>query len=363
MPSVIDELMATFGQRKKPKTNNTLDKLLAVPKRDKGKNQTHFQFVKPHWTHQADLLELPNDNGFKYVLVVVDQGTRLIDAEPLKSKSSSAVRDAFIAIYDRDVLPLPKRLEVDSGSEFKGVVKKLFDDNEVAMRVAEPDRHRQQAIVERANQTIGKVLNKRMVGAELLTGETSREWTDDLPELIVAMNKRAKQMFPKKIKSIKDLKTECEGDACKLLQEGDKVRVMLDRPIDNITGKRLFGKFRSSDVRWDTKIRTVKKIQLIPGMTPTYRLDGPNNGLSPVSYTKNQLQLVGNETAPNAKVFLKNQKQSGQFVIDKLLQKKKINNRWSVLVKWLAFDKPTWEYYSVIKQDVPDLVKEFESNL
>ena len=45
--------------------------------------------------HQADILFLPSDRGYKYLLVVVDISTRLIDAEQLKDKNASSVVKGF----------------------------------------------------------------------------------------------------------------------------------------------------------------------------------------------------------------------------------------------------------------------------
>ena len=72
---------------------------------------------------------MPNDNSYKYALVVIDVGSRLCDAVPLKTKSNIEIIQAFNIIYSRKngKLKFPKRLEVDAGTEFKGSVKRFFD--------------------------------------------------------------------------------------------------------------------------------------------------------------------------------------------------------------------------------------------
>jgi hypothetical protein len=146
---------------KKSATNNNVTaqemarNLMKVPKKDKGDNMPTIYNPFPNTVHQADLLTLPTDKGFKYLLVVVDVSTHKLDAEPLKKKTNDKVLDGFIKIYSRKILKLPKRLEVDSGSEFKGVVNQYFKNNEIAVRRGKPGRHRQQAMVERYNQIIG----------------------------------------------------------------------------------------------------------------------------------------------------------------------------------------------------------------
>ena len=113
------------------------------PKKDKGENETHFFNPTPNNTHQADLLSLPNDKGFKYLLVVVDISTKLVDAQPLRQKSAPAVLNAMKKIYDRGILKLPQRLEVDDGGEFKSTFHQYFKDKDIYIRRGKPGRHRQ----------------------------------------------------------------------------------------------------------------------------------------------------------------------------------------------------------------------------
>eukprot|EP01147_Barroeca_monosierra_P010311 gene10311-2455_t len=69
--------------------------------------------------HQADLLHLPNDNGFRFALVVVDLATGMIEAKPLKSKDANTFKDQLNSLYSRHPkLKLPIMLQVDSGGEF-----------------------------------------------------------------------------------------------------------------------------------------------------------------------------------------------------------------------------------------------------
>jgi len=117
-----------------------------------------FQQVARNHPHQADILYLPHDDGNKYLLVVVDVGSRHVDAEPLKSRTSEDTLSAIKKMYKRKHLDQPKRIEVDAGSEFKNKFSKWCHNENIVLRVAKTGRHRQQAIVERMNQTIGKAL-------------------------------------------------------------------------------------------------------------------------------------------------------------------------------------------------------------
>jgi hypothetical protein len=347
-------------KQRKESNKNVLDKLYKVPKKDKGVNMPHFRAFKPNQVHQADLLFLPEDEGYKYALVVVDINNRRTDAEPLKNKTPSDVLTAFKTIYARGILKLPAKIEVDAGSEFRGAVAKYFHDNDVTVRVAKTGRHRQQGMVERRNQIIGKALFKRMAGQELLTGETSKEWVEDLPKLIKAMNKKTEGQ---KVKELPDAPV-CEGDSCKLLGIGDKVRVALDGPKDVADLKRLHGRFRSTDIRFDPTIRTIKEVLLKPGYPPMYLLDG-NVGarkVEPVAYTKNQLQLVDKEEKYPSGDLIKNINNKKTFTVEKLVGHKKEDGKLYLRVRWLGFKEKddTYEPALQLMKEIPDLVKEYK---
>ena len=59
----------------------------------------HWTVDKPNQIHQADLLFLPHDRvgrkTYKYALVVVDIASRYKDSEPLTSKESREISEAF----------------------------------------------------------------------------------------------------------------------------------------------------------------------------------------------------------------------------------------------------------------------------
>ena len=361
----MQDIYKEFGLTATKNTkNNLLSNLYAIPKKDRGVNMPRFQSPKTSRTAQADLLFMPNDRGYKYILVVVNNGTKALDAEPIKTKENASVIKAFQAIFKRKYVHTPQRLELDAGSEFKGKTKKWFDDNNIKVRIAEVGRHRQQALVERANQTIGSILFKRMTAQEILTGSESKHWTKDLPKLIKLMNVHVEKR-ESKVKKVKatDGDVVCAGDACDLLNEGDKVRVALEYPINPVTHEKLHGKFRSSDIRWHPDVRTIKQILLKPNYPPMYLLDGKvgEAKVHPVAYTKAQLQLVPkNEKLPNTNTIRGKPK---QYIPEKITDKKKINNKIHYKVKWFGYpdSESTFEPRTTLLKEVPDLIAEYEN--
>ena len=296
MTDFFENLLNSKSKPRK-KEDDYLKLLYQVPQPDKGLNRPKFQPLEPNITQQADLLFLPNDKGYKYALVVVDVGSDMSDAEPLKTKEQTEILQAFKTIYERGKIKLPKRLETDAGREFLGKVKQWFLDNKVGFRPAQAGRHRQQAKVERFNQIIGKALFQRMSAQELLTEKTSRAWVQDLPLLINALNKKKKKQMEDNPPPIQNNLSRCQGDACKVLPIGSKVRIALDAPVNvakNSNTAKPTGKFRSTDIRWSRDVREVKEILLKPNQPPMYlvnKFEDPSETLF-VPYTKNQLQLV-----------------------------------------------------------------------
>ena len=160
------------------------------------------QVFKKNIYYQADLLYMPEDQKYKYILVCVDMYDGTIDAEPLKLRDNTNVIKAFKEIFKRKYLDYPLVITLDQGSEFKGDTKAYFESNRTNVKYALTGRHRQLANVERANQKIQSILFKRMASQELLTGEPSLEWVDDLPELVKVFNESKKKRLKKKFQKI-----------------------------------------------------------------------------------------------------------------------------------------------------------------
>ena len=88
----------------------------------KDKDKPTYQNPVINGQHQIDTLYWPykNENNYKYLLVVCDIHTRLIDAEPMKNRDSLIVANCLEKIYKRSILSKPIELICDDGSEFKG---------------------------------------------------------------------------------------------------------------------------------------------------------------------------------------------------------------------------------------------------
>jgi hypothetical protein len=330
--------------------NNLINIYTDPPKKNVGVNRPSMNIYDKGIT-QMDILHLPNDDGFRYALVIKDVVLNKIDAHPLKTRTTDEIKNAINTIYSRNILPKPSQLGFDGEFvKLNDFLKQKFPG--IILKPGLPGRHRQQGSVEHANGILGNVIMKRQLSQELNTNERSREWVGDLPKIIKAYN----DAFGKKITNVYKEEIEnlpppnCDGDSCVLLEEGDRVRVALDYPIDPLTGKKLGEKFRKGDIRWSPKIHTIKGVSITPGNPPMYILEGHTN----VAYTRNELKPVKkNEEQPPT---------TGQrkFIVERLLERRRKGGKIMFKVKWQGYDTPTWEPRSNLMKDVPEMVKNFE---
>lgn len=349
--------LAKLKNKAKTLQNQELYQILRKPKKDKPKEATHMRGVGPNTLYQSDILYLPNDNGYKYALILVDVSTGITDAEPLKAKDQESILEAFKKIFKRKIFKsFPLFLAVDDGAEFKGIVRDYFINNKVLIKYGKPGRSRQQAYAEQRNKIIGQALLERMAAQELLTDERSTAWVKDLPKIIKAINAYEKKK-PKKIEP----KIPIITPKTILLSVGQKVRVMYDKPRDYITNNRLSGTFRSGDLRFEPTIRKIKSVLITKGQPPLYIIDG----IPHTAYTYNQLSIVDNrEEEPPHKVI---RGKPSQYVVKEILKKRKLKNRIQFQVRWKGYPSPkdyTWEYKTELMKnpEIKKLINEFENN-
>ncbi len=324
--------------------NNNNSKLSALFEKVRpNKIPTKVLTSEPGYIYQADLLFLPDDEGFKYVLTVVDTNNNNVDAEPLKTKNHNEVISAFKKIFSRGPLHYPKfSLETDPGSEFnnRDVVKYLNDKN-IFLRVGARGRSNQQSIVEHMNGVIATILFMKMTTNELETGEEDNTWVHNLSKVISSINKHMKR------DKTEEIERDCFNTKQDILPIGTVVRVALDKPINNVDGKRLYGKFRATDPRWDKTPRKIEELSLRPNQPVQYFIEGKNRNV----FTRNQLQVVKID---------ENMPKPDKYIVEELIRKFYKGKIPYFEVKWRGYDDTTEEPRSSLIKDIPDMIKKFE---
>ena len=172
---------------------------------------------------------------------------------------------------------IPKiQIEVDSGGEFKGVVARWFEDQNIRVRVAEPNRHRQQGLVELKNKVIGAVLLQLQAIEELKTNKPNTKWVKVLPTVIKFIN----EDLPPPITTQKSDLPYSNKYNENLLSIGTEVRTALNHPIEINSGKKLHGNFRESDIRFSKTKHKITDVILKPSFPPMYLIDGRKTAIT-----------------------------------------------------------------------------------
>ena len=245
----------------------------------------------PNEVHQADILFLPHDRGYKYALTVVDIASRYKEAEPLKTKSATEVASAFERIYRRGPLHWPNLLQVDPGKEFQGAVLSTMKHHNVTIRRGHTALHRDQAIVERFNRTIAERLFGYQYAKEFIQEKRSREWVKRLPSVITALNNEITRTI-----NMKPI------NAIKKKSIPEKPQKDFKEPIlgSNVTVRYLYepgelegGRKRATDPIWSVTAHKISSVTRSTGRPPVYKLDStaPQRG-----FTREQLQVIPDDT-------------------------------------------------------------------
>ena len=259
----------------------------------------HWTVDKPNQIHQADLLFLPHDRvgrkTYKYALVVVDIASRYKDAEPLTSKESREISEAFKKIYSRK-LKYPKTLMVDPGKEFMGEVSKLMNYHNVRIQRSEAGNHRAQAFVENANRILGEKLFSHQYAQEMISDTRSRVWVKRLPAILKTLNNTPTRITGKEPdKAIKMKEVDISPKNYQRVVGLDEVRLPLSVKVRYLLSPgELEGgeKRRATDPIWSIKVYDIKRSVVSSNQPVLYYLaDGPRRG-----FVREELQVIPHDT-------------------------------------------------------------------
>ena len=250
-----------------------------------------FDVSTPNPVHQADLLILPHDKlprgrkVFKYALTVANVASRYKEAEPLTSKNSDEVAQAFQKIYKRSPLKWPQMLEVDLQRKFIGAVTKEMENHKTYIRRRRTEIHCKQAIVKRFNCTLAERLFGHQYAVEMQVpeGQRSTAWVKRLPEVVSALNNEVTSLTGKKpTVAIKEKAVAAKPSTKYLRPVGQKEKKLpslvnvryLFQPVELEGAVK-----RATDLIWSLKIYSIERSVTKPNSPVLYYLhDGPKRG-------------------------------------------------------------------------------------
>jgi hypothetical protein len=259
----------------------------------------HFLITKPNYAHMADLLHMPEDKGYKFILCVIDIASRYKAAYPLKERKSADLVKGFKHIYSNTLLTMPDKLLCDPGSEFKGEVAKFFHGKII---YSEAGHHKSQALVERFNRTLSERLFKYLYMKEIETDEIYNKWVDILQPTVDALNDETTRMIGMKPNEAitmdkVELHIKQELDAPEL-SIGDIVRYKLARDeIHDISDSRFknkevvnpvtkFERRRATDVIYSLTKHKIESKSIKMGLPILYYISGKKHGYTSANLMK-----------------------------------------------------------------------------
>jgi hypothetical protein len=255
----------------------------------RGNNKSKFNVFTENTICQADLIYMPEDQGYNYILTVVDLGSRIVDAEPLEDRKARDVVEGFQTIFKRKRISAKiKYLYTDPGSEFKNneFHEFMMEEYGITVRHTMTARKNQMGVVEAYNYIFTKALGTRMTAEELENCRECKEWVESLPKLVTVLNDRdGKERHVSKIQDFFKMPKFEKGDAKKMLQEGQYVHYALQQPKDVLTGQKLASGFRNGDQRYSSEVKRIEQVSILPNQPPRYILYGMNN----VSFLRHEL--------------------------------------------------------------------------
>ena len=154
------------------------------------RNESKFQVFMANTVIQADLIYMPEDDGYNFILDVVDVGSRACDAQPLEGRTAKDVIEGFECIFKRDYIKPPFRyLYTDPGSEFNNEeFHEHMKDYKIIVRHTMTNRKNQMGVVEYYNHILTKVLGTKMTAHEIEHDEPNSDWVESLPKIIDELN-------------------------------------------------------------------------------------------------------------------------------------------------------------------------------
>ena len=308
-------------------TNSLADELHKPVKHNFPKRYVFVRKAKNIWGIDiVDMSKLSRqNNGYKYILMIIDIFSKFGRAEALKTKTGLEVSKVLGRIFKTEK---PKKIWVDRGGEFynKNLEIILKEEN---IEIYSTENDEKCSVVERWNRTIKTQLWK------YFTANGTHNWVQVLQPLIDKYNStkhRATGFTPSDARKPSNrtqvfqnlYRGKVKGKlAVPKFKVGERVRIAIQ--------KNLFEK--AYIINWSDRIYKIKKIQKT--RPRTYIVVDLNGKQHKGSFYTEDLQKNKDE----------------RFRIQKVLKYKTINGKRYGLVKWIGYDRSesTWEPEEEIK--------------
>ena len=233
----------------------------------------------------------PKNNGFQFILSVIDVFSRYTFLEPSKEQTSLSISKCFDKIIKREKIK-PKYIICDNGGEFEKDFSAYCKAHDIIIRLNRAYSPQANGIVERSNKEIRKLLRSIMLENEstnwvdnlrkvenyknntytsAIKNIPSKIWHDKSEPIVVAevgtaTDEQLRQILARQ-SILKNVKKQMNDFKESELNVGDKVRVRMDQVSNNI--RKLIKEYKTKQivVAWSPIIfKILKKIVPRKGM-------------------------------------------------------------------------------------------------
>ena len=263
---------------------------------------------------QADLVDMSKfakeNNGYKWILNVIDTFSKKLWAFKIKNKSAKSVLDVIKPLLEKHK---PQKLETDLGTEFKNEkLQNLLKKHKIDHYSVSSDR--KCAIVERVNRT----LKTRMYRA--FTAQGSHRWIDILDDLVAGYNNTYHTSTKFKPNAVnknneeevrENLFPPLPARSPPKLKEGDSVRITRKKNIFEKGYERTW----SFEVFFISKVRKTNPV--------TYAIEDYKGEEIEGSFYESEVQKVD--------------KSKDIYLVEKVIDKKKVKGKVVCFVKWKGY--------------------------
>jgi hypothetical protein len=261
---------------------------------------------KPHERYQIDLIDMSKykywNNGFSWIMTIIDMFSKYTWAIPLKNKSADTVVEAMRLFLQNNITP--HIIQSDNGSEWiSNHFKNLMNEYDIKQIFSQPYKPQSQGSIERFNGTLKRKLFKFM------TLYRTKIWVDSLDEFIKNYNtsihstinlkpikaQYASEKQQSKIKQQiinKSVKTIASNKNFLPLHLGDSVRIsnLTKKSVRKLQGRKEY--FQN----WSKSIYKIHKIIVNKHAEEQYQLQNKNNFIKLKLYFRHELQHINPNT-------------------------------------------------------------------
>ena len=240
----------------------------------------------------ADLLDVQSlsrsNDGYKYLLTIVDTLSKKAWVRPLKDKTASSTADAFEDVFQKSGR-VPRKLRTDQGLEFRGrALQALLE--RYGVHYFTSNNETKEAVVERFNRTLRSRLWKYFE----VTNDT--RYVEVLPELVAAYNRKKHRSIgvaPDDVTpyNAHEIRDRLYGSK-KKKKKKKKKKVPRFAPGDRVRLNRAKDRFEQGyKSNWTGEIFTIHSVNR-SGVHPRYKVRDDEGSVIQGSFQEAELQKV-----------------------------------------------------------------------